>query len=79
MLSNGLGITFINGKKAPIIGNICMDICMIDVTGIEVKIGDTVEFFGDNISVTSVAEKLNTIPYEVLTGISERIKRIYIS
>ena len=79
LLSNGNGYTYVNGKKATIVGNICMDICMIDITNIDAKIGDTVEFFGEHISITSIAKKINTIPYEIITRISERIKRIYIS
>lgn len=78
-LGNGKGYCIINGKRAPYIGNICMDVCMVDVTGIECKEGDTVEIFGDNLPVTTVAEWLETIPYEVLTSVSTRIKRVYYS
>lgn len=77
-LSNGVGKVFIKGKLAPIIGNICMDICMIDVTGINVDEGDTVEIFGKNLNVNTVAKLMGTIPYEVLTGISKRVKRTYV-
>lgn len=77
-LGNGNGSAFIHGKKVPIIGNICMDMLMIDVTGLEVKVGDSVEIFGENISVTEMAEKAGTIPYEILTGISQRVKRVYL-
>ena len=59
------------------VGNICMDVCMIDVTGIECKEGDSVEIFGDNLPVTELSDRLDTIPYEILTGISERVKRVY--
>ncbi len=77
-LGNKNGSAFINGERVPIIGNICMDMLMLDVTGIEVKPGDEVEFFGPNISVVEVAKKAGTIPYEILTGISQRVKRIYL-
>ncbi|MCL1822073.1 MAG: bifunctional UDP-N-acetylmuramoyl-tripeptide:D-alanyl-D-alanine ligase/alanine racemase [Prolixibacteraceae bacterium] len=77
-LGNGVGKVVVNGKKAPIIGNICMDMCMADITGIDVKVGDEVEFFGRNVSIEEIAATLGTIPYEILTGISQRVKRIYI-
>lgn len=67
----------VNGQKAPYIGNICMDVCMIDVTGIDCKEGDAVEIFGDNLPVTILSDKLDTIPYEVLTSVSNRVKRVY--
>ena len=74
---NGAVEVIINGKKAPTIGNICMDATMIDVTGIECKEGDSVEIFGENLSVQALADTLDTIPYEILTSISPRVKRIY--
>ena len=67
----------VNGQKAEYVGNICMDVCMIDVTDIPCKEGDTVEIFGDDLPVTVLSDILDTIPYEVLTGISNRVKRIY--
>lgn len=67
----------VNGKKAEYVGNICMDVCMIDVTGIDCKEGDSVEIFGDDLPVTVLSDVLDTIPYEVLTGISNRVKRVY--
>lgn len=77
-LSNGVGMMYINGQKAPIIGNICMDMTMLDVTNINhVEEGDEVEIFGNNISVTEIANQIGTIPYEVLTNISGRVKRVY--
>lgn len=77
-LSNGGGHVFIRGAIAPIIGNICMDMSMIDVTGIpEVKAGDIVEIFGTHIAVQSLAKASGTIPYEIMTGISQRVKRVY--
>lgn len=77
-LSNGNGSVFTHGKRVPIIGNICMDMLMIDVTGLGVKPGEKVEIFGPNIPITEVAEKVGTIPYEILTGISQRVKRVYL-
>ena len=76
-LSNRVGNVFIKGKRVPIIGNICMDTCMIDVTDTNAAIGDEVEIFGKHILVTELAEQLGTIPYEILTGISHRVKRVY--
>ncbi len=76
-LGNGNAHVFINGHRCPTIGNICMDVCMIDVTDVNCSIGDTVEIFGQNISVMELAEKLDTIPYEILTSISNRVKRVY--
>jgi alanine racemase len=77
-LGNRNGTAFINGKRVPIIGNICMDMLMIDVTGLNVKPGDEVEFFGPHISINEMAENAGTIPYEILTGISQRVKRVYL-
>ena len=59
------------------VGNICMDVCMVDVTDIECEEGDKVEIFGDNQSVTEISDLLGTIPYEVLASISARVKRVY--
>lgn len=67
----------VNGHKAPYVGNICMDVAMIDLTGIDCKEGDTVEIFGEHLPVTVLSDVLGTIPYEVLTSISNRVKRIY--
>ena len=67
----------VNGKEAPTIGNICMDACMIDVTDIDCKTGDSVEIFGQNMPVQRLADVLDTIPYEILTSVSPRVKRIY--
>jgi alanine racemase len=75
--SNGLGEVFVGGKRAKIVGNVSMDLITVDVTGLDVKEGDSVEIFGDNITITELAEKLHTIPYEILTGISRRVKRVY--
>jgi alanine racemase len=67
----------VHGKKAYYVGNICMDVAMIDVTGIDCKEGDSVEIFGDHLPVTVLSDVLDTIPYEVLTTISNRVKRVY--
>ena len=68
----------VNGQKADYVGNICMDVCMIDVTGIDCQEGDMVEIFGDHLPVTVLSDALGTIPYEVLTGISNRVQRVYV-
>lgn len=78
-LGNGNGYCIVNGKKAPYVGNICMDVCMIDVTGIDCNEGDTVEIFGPSLPAAQLAEWLETIPYEILTSVSNRIKRVYYS
>ena len=67
----------VNGKEAPTVGNICMDACMIDVTDIDCKPGDPVEIFGRQAPVERLAEVLDTIPYEILTSVSPRVKRLY--
>ena len=67
----------INGRRAPIMGNICMDACMVDVTGIPAEEGDEAVIFGDGLPVSEVAGRIGTIPYEVLTSVSKRVKRIY--
>ena len=77
-LSNGVGKVYVKGKIAPIIGNICMDMCMIDITGLQVSVGDEVELMGEHILVSDIAESIGTIPYEILTGISQRVKRVYL-
>lgn len=76
-LGNGNCEVLVNGYRAPIIGNICMDICMIDVTDVACNEGDRVEIFGENLPVQELAKRLDTIPYEVLTSISNRVKRVY--
>ena len=77
LLGCGRCYCLVNGKKAPYVGNICMDVAMIDVTDIDCKEGDTVEIFGDNLPVTVLSDVMGTIPYEVLTSISSRVKRVY--
>lgn len=75
--SNGAGYCWINGKMAPVVGNVCMDMTMLDVTDIDCSAGDEVEIFGRHISITGLASILNTIPYEVLTSVSSRVRRVY--
>lgn len=76
-LGNGGMQVMINGVRCPSIGNVCMDQCMIDVTDAQCAVGDRVEIFGQNVPVKEIADTLGTIPYEVLTSISTRVKRIY--
>ena len=76
-LGNGRGAFFVNGQKVPTIGNICMDLTMIDVTGLDVKVGDEVVLFNDKQGLTEIANILGTIPYEVLTSFSSRVRRVY--
>lgn len=76
-LGNGGMRVWINGHRCPSIGNICMDACMIDVTDADCQVGDRVEIFGDNVPVEDLSDVLDTIPYEMLTSVSTRVKRIY--
>ena len=76
-LSNGVGEVWVNGHRAPVVGNVSMDISMIDLTGIPASEGDSVEIFGKNITIQEIAGKLQTIPYEILTSVSRRVKRVY--
>ncbi|HUH18120.1 bifunctional UDP-N-acetylmuramoyl-tripeptide:D-alanyl-D-alanine ligase/alanine racemase [Albibacterium sp.] len=74
---NGVGKLLIKGKLVPTVGDICMDMCMVDVTDMPVKVGDEVVVFGKEPTVESLAASIETIPYEIMTGISQRVKRIY--
>jgi Alr-MurF fusion protein len=76
-LSNGNGKMLVKGKEATIVGNVCMDMCMIDITGIDATENDEVTVFGDNYSITEIANQVGTIPYEILTNVSRRVKRVY--
>ena len=76
-LSNGKGKMLIRGTLVPVIGNVCMDMTMLDVTGLEVDEGDPVIVFGEGLPVTYLATWAETIAYEILTGISQRVKRVY--
>jgi alanine racemase len=76
-LSNGKGKMLIAGKPAPIAGNVCMDMCMLDISNIQCAEGDEVIVFGEQHSISEIARDMDTIPYEVFTGISRRVKRVY--
>ena len=76
-LSNGVGKMWVNGHLLPIIGLVCMDMAMLDITGTNIQEGDDVIVFGESLSVHDVAAWAQTIPYEILTGISQRVKRVY--
>jgi alanine racemase len=77
--SNGAGQVIIHGRRAPVIGNVCMDMCMIDMTGIAAKAGDEVIVFGPQLTLVELAQRIGTIPYELLTNVSTRVKRIFFS
>ncbi|HQW94112.1 MAG TPA: alanine racemase C-terminal domain-containing protein, partial [Ferruginibacter sp.] len=77
LLSNGTGKMLVNGKPAPVIGNVCMDMTMLDITGIDANEGDEVTVFGEGLPVGDLASLAQSIPYEILTGISQRVKRVY--
>jgi alanine racemase len=74
---NGTGEVIVNGRRCPIVGNICMDACMIDVTEVEAGEGDTVILFNGELTIEELARRIGTIPYELLTAISPRVKRVY--
>ena len=76
-LGNRNGNLFIKGTRVPIIGNVCMDMCMADITGLNAEDGDEAEIFGENISIDEIAAKCETIPYEILTSIPGRVKRVF--
>jgi alanine racemase len=73
---NGVGYVYINNKKAPIVGNVCMDMIMVNVTNIDCQEGDEVLIFKDQLHIEDLAKRTNTIPYELLTAISQRVKRV---
>ena len=76
-LGNGVGYVTIKNKKAPVVGSVCMDMIMVDVTDIDCKEGNEVIIFGKDPSVQFIAKQLGTIPYEIMTSISQRVKRIF--
>ncbi|MGA0558003.1 bifunctional UDP-N-acetylmuramoyl-tripeptide:D-alanyl-D-alanine ligase/alanine racemase [Larkinella sp. VNQ87] len=76
-LGNGVGQVWVNGVLCPTIGSICMDMTMIDVTAAAAQEGDEVELFGTQIPIGELAARIGTIPYEILTGVSERVKRVF--
>lgn len=77
-LGNGIGQVLIKGHKVPIVGKICMDMCMVDVTGLDIKEGDEVTIYGDDHTVAEVAATIHRISYELLTSVSKRVPRIYV-
>lgn len=77
LMGNGKGKMLVKGKLVPVIGNVCMDMTMLNITGIDAKEGDDIIVFGKDLSVTEVANWAKTIPYEILTGVSQRVKRVY--
>lgn len=77
LLGNRKAYCLVNGQKAPYVGNICMDVCMIDVTDIDCQEGDEAVIFGEQLPVTVLSDITGTIPYEILTGVSTRVKRVY--
>ncbi len=77
-LGNGHASFMLNGHRVPTIGNICMDMCMLDITGVDAEVGDTVTIFGEEPSATELAGILGTIPYEIFTSVPRRIERIII-
>lgn len=77
-LSNYAGEVIVRGKRCPVVGNICMDQAMIDVTDTDAQVGDAVEIFGDKLPLEELSNKLQTIPYEILTSVSRRVQRVYV-
>ena len=76
-LSNGNGKVWIKGKEAKVIGSVCMDMCMVDVSAIDSQEGDEVIIFDDTTKIREMAKTIGTIPYEILTSISSRVKKVY--
>jgi alanine racemase len=77
--SRGVGKVLVNGRQAPVIGNVCMDMTMVDVTDIPAREGDEVIIFGQGLPIQKLADRINTIPYEILTNTSERVKRVFVA
>jgi alanine racemase len=77
LLSNGVGKMWLNNAVVPVIGNVCMDMTMLDITGVDAQEGDEVIVFGTALPVSELAASAQSIPYEILTGISQRVKRVY--
>lgn len=75
----GIGKVLIKGRLVPVMGNVCMDMTMVDVTGLEVREGDEAIIFGEGLPIEQVAESIHTIPYEILTNTSERVKRVFVA
>jgi alanine racemase len=77
MLGNGTGCFMVKGKRAPLVGNMSMDMCAIDLTDVEASEGDAVVIFGEEYPLSEIARQMQTIPYEVLTRVAPRVKRVY--
>lgn len=78
--SNGAGMVVLHGRRAPVVGSVCMDMVMVDVTDVpEARPGDVAVVFGESLSTSELAQRINTIPYELLTNVSERVKRVFVS
>ena len=77
-LSNGIGFVYVSGEKRPIVGSVCMDLIMVDVTGLDTMVNERIEVFGPHIPVYDLAKRAKTISYEILSGIPPRVKRVYI-
>jgi Alr-MurF fusion protein len=77
--SQGKGEVLIRGKRAKVVGNVCMDMTMVDITGIDASEGDEVIIFGSGLPIQQVAGSIHTIPYEILTNTSERVKRVFVA
>ena len=75
--SNGVGAVWVNGQMAPVIGNVCMDMTMLDLTGIEAIAGDEVIVFGEKPTISDLAKQIGTISYEILTNVGDRVKRVF--
>lgn len=76
-LGNGVGVVWVNGTRCPTVGNVCMDMTTIDVTQASATEGDEAIIFGTELPITELAQRMETIPYEILTGVSERVKRVF--
>lgn len=77
--SNGKGTVLLNGQRAPVVGNVCMDMTMVDATGIDAQEGDEVIIFGPGLPIEELAKSIGTIPYEILTNTSDRVRRVFVA
>ena len=77
-LSNGVGSVSIHGIKCPVVGRVCMDMIMVDISSVDAKINDSVEIIGQNQKMEDFAKAMGTIPYEVMTSLSRRMHRVYV-
>lgn len=77
LLGNGNGKFYVNGHQVPVVGDICMDMCMLDLSQVEAVEGDTVVIFDAEHDINDIAKACQTIPYEIMTRVSQRVKRVY--